>query len=130
MNRNSFKKQITKQKRVFLFYYFLGIIRFGIIKGSKSSVYAVIRDGDDLALPRKGKRLSSVWLESYIAGNIYQWKKVDFPSDISIPPIQTGTTIYLLIDAINQEIKQRQYKNTGFNYDLHPGKDFLICCLY
>jgi len=60
-----------KIKKSTFLYYFIEIIKYGIIKGSKSAVYMAIRDGDDLALPKHGKRLPSVWLEAYISGSIY-----------------------------------------------------------
>ena len=53
-----------KIKKSTFLYYFIEIIKYGIIKGSKSAVYMAIRDGDDLALPKHGKRLPSVWLEA------------------------------------------------------------------
>jgi len=49
--------------------------------------------------------MTSSWLESYINGDIYQWRKKDFPSFLTIPPLGSGITILYLLDSINEIIR-------------------------
>ena len=76
-----------------------------MIKGNKSAIFIAVKEGGDLALPKKAKSLTSSWLESYINGDIYQWRKKDFPSFLTIPPLGSGITILYLLDSINEIIR-------------------------
>ena len=36
--------------------------------------------------------------------------------------LESGITICLLIDAISEHMRAKQYLDSGWNYEVHPGK--------